>query len=134
MFVVYLVFHALKKLLMPRLTGSNFFGGGEYYLGMASGMIRYACMLFVALALLNAPFYTAADIAKDKAYNARWYGGGMEGYSGDFFPTLQTVQEAVFQKSFTGKYIKEYAGIMMVNTDSARRGGNSKRRCRKNSR
>ncbi len=27
---------------MPRLTGSNFFGSGEYYLGMVSGLIRYA--------------------------------------------------------------------------------------------
>jgi uncharacterized membrane protein required for colicin V production len=116
MFLVYLLFYTLKKHLMPRLTGSNFFGGGEYYLGMASGFIRYACILFVALALLNAPYYTAADIAGSKAFDARWFGGGLAGYSGDFFPTLQSVQEAVFQKSFTGKYIKEYAGVMLVNT------------------
>jgi hypothetical protein len=118
MFLVYLLFILMKKILMPRLTGSNFFGSNEYYLGMASGLIRYACILFVALALLNAPYYTAADIASTKAYNARWYGGGLQGYSGDFFPTLQTVQEGVFQKSFTGKYIKEYADVMLVNTAS----------------
>ena len=80
---------------------------------MISGMIRYACMMIFALALLNAPYYTAADIARSKAYNARWYGGGMQGFSGDFFPTLQSVQESVFKTSFTGKYIKEYLDVML---------------------
>jgi len=118
MFLVHLLFILMKKIFMPRLTGSNFFGSGEYYLGMASGLIRYTCILFVALALLNAPYYTAGDIASSKAYDARWYGGGQQGFSGDFFPTLQSVQEDVFQKSFTGKYIKEYAGVMLVNSAS----------------
>lgn len=116
MFVVFLVFHTIKKIVQPRLTGSNFFGGGEYYLGMASGLIRYTSMMFVALALLNAPYYSAADIAKTNAFNARWFGGGQQGFSGDFFPTLQSVQAAVFDKSFTGKNIKQYAGVMLVNT------------------
>jgi uncharacterized membrane protein required for colicin V production len=119
MFLVYLLFILMKKIFMPRLTGSNFFGSGEYYMGMVSGFIRYACVLFVALALLNAPYYTAADIASSKAYNARWYGGGQEGFSGDFFPTLQSVQAAVFKGSLTGKFIKDYAGVMLVNTDSS---------------
>jgi len=99
MFLVYLLFVFLEQIFKPRLTGSNFFGSSEYYLGMGSGVIRYSCILFVALALLNAPYYTAADIIKNRAFAARWYGGGMEGFSGDFFPTLQSVQESVFQKS-----------------------------------
>jgi uncharacterized membrane protein required for colicin V production len=116
MFAVYLVFLFVKKIFMPRLTGSNFFGSSEYYLGMAAGVIRYACLLFVALALLNAPYYTAADIIKSKAYAQRWFGGGLEGYGGDYFPTVQSVQESVFKKSFTGKLIKDYAGVMLVNS------------------
>ena len=105
MFLVYLLFVFLEQIFKPRLTGSNFFGSSEYYLGMGSGVIRYSCILFVALALLNAPYNTAADIIKNRAFAARWYGGGMEGFSGDFFPTLQSVQESVFQKSFAGKII-----------------------------
>jgi uncharacterized membrane protein required for colicin V production len=116
MFVVYLVFLFLKKIFMPRLAGSSFFGSSEYYLGMASGVIRYACILFVALALLNAPYYSAADIIQSKAYNARWFGGGLEGYSGDYFPTVQSVQESVFKKSFAGKFIKDYADVMLINS------------------
>jgi hypothetical protein len=117
MFVVYLIFQLLKKLFMERLTGSNFFGSGEYYLGMISGMIRYACMLFVALALLNAPYYTAGDVIKSKAYAARWFGGGL--YSGNFFPTLQSVQEDVFKNSLLGPFIKNYLGVLLINSVSA---------------
>src|ERR1039457_6826904 len=63
-FVVVLVFMVLKRLLGNRKAENNLFGSGEYYLGMLSGMIRFACMLLAVLALLNAPFYTAADIIK----------------------------------------------------------------------
>jgi hypothetical protein len=117
MFVVYLCFLLVKKLFMERLTGSNFFGTGEYYLGMISGMIRYACLMLVALALLNAPYYTAGDVIKSKAYAARWFGGGL--YSGNFFPTLQSVQEEVFKNSLIGPLIKNYLGVLLINSVSA---------------
>jgi hypothetical protein len=117
MFAVYLCFLLVKKLFMERLTGSNFFGTGEYYLGMISGMIRYACLMLVALALLNAPYYTAGDVIKSKAYAARWFGGGL--YSGNFFPTLQSVQEEVFKNSLIGPLIKNYLGVLLINSVSA---------------
>ena len=115
-FLVYLVFVLVKKALMPRLTGSNFFGGAEYYLGMISGLIRYTCILLFFLALLNAPYYSAAEIAKSKAYAARWYGGGLKGYSGNYFPTLQSVQEGVFKDSLTGPFIKNDIGVLLINS------------------
>ncbi len=113
-FLVYLVFVVLKKVLMPKLTGSNFFGSMEYYLGTASGVIRFFCILFFAMALLNAPYYSPAEIAAHKEYSAKWYGGGLKGYSGDYFPTMQSVQESVFEKSFLGRNIKEYIGIFLI--------------------
>ena len=113
-FVIFLVFSVLRWLLVYRLAGNNLFGSGEYYLGMLSGMIRFACMLLAGLALLNAPFYTAADITKHDAYVKRWFGGGL--YRGDYFPSLQTVQEQVFTKSFTGPYIKDYLGPLLIET------------------
>jgi hypothetical protein len=116
MFVLYVVYVMVKGVLLPRLTGSNFFGRAEYYLGMLSGLVRYLCILLVALALLNARFYTAEDIAKDKAYNARWYGGGLQGYSGDYFPTLQSVQESVFTKSLIGPFIKKHLSMLLINS------------------
>jgi uncharacterized membrane protein required for colicin V production len=119
MFLVYLLFLLVKKIFMARLTGSNFFGSSEYYLGMISGLIRYACILLFGLALLNAPYYSAADIASSKAYAARWYGGGEKGFSGDYFPTLQSVQEDVFKNSLTGAFIKDDLGTLLISTDSA---------------
>lgn len=110
----WLVFYILKGIFVPRLTGSNFFGGGEYYLGMMSGMIRFACMLVAALALLNAPFYTTADIQAHNAYVQRWFGGGM--YSGNYFPSVYTVQDYVFKKSFIGSGIKNYLGTLLIDT------------------
>jgi hypothetical protein len=123
MFVVYLIFHLLKNLFLERLTGSNFFGRGEYYLGMISGMIRYGCMSYVALALLNAPYYTPEAIAASKAYNNRWYGGGLKEFSGDFIPSMDEVQAGVFKNSLIGPFIKNYLGVFLINTAS---GGDDK--------
>jgi len=105
----------LKKVFREKLSGSNAFGSGEYYLGTISGMIRYACIILFALALLNAPYYSAADIAAKKAYNARWYGGGLNGYSGDFIPSLDEVQASVFQNSLLGPAIKNYFSAVLIN-------------------
>jgi len=114
---VFLVFLALKQFFVYKLSGNNFFGSSEYYLGMFAGMIRYMCMLLAVLALLNAPFYSAAEIEAHDAYVKRWYGGGM--YSGNFFPSLQNIQEQVFKKSFIGPYIKDYLGTLLVESTAA---------------
>jgi uncharacterized membrane protein required for colicin V production len=113
-FVIFLIFSLIRKGLAPRLTGSNIFGSGEYYLGMPSGLIRYFCILMFFLALINARTYTAQEIADKKAYNQRWYGGGI--YSGDYVPDLHSVQEAVFKNSLSGPYIKNYLGIVLIQT------------------
>jgi uncharacterized membrane protein required for colicin V production len=119
--VVFFIYSLLKKPLLPRLTGSNFFGGGEYYLGMISGLIRYACILIFFLALINAKHYTSGEIAAKKAYNARWYGGGL--YDGNYIPDLNSLQDAVYTKSFTGPYIKQYLDIMLIETGPDTGGG-----------
>jgi uncharacterized membrane protein required for colicin V production len=111
-FVVYLIFSFLKRVLEPRLAGSNFFGSNEYYLAMLSGLIRFACILLVGLAFLNAPYYSQADIIQKQNYNKRWYGGGL--YGGDYVPDLQNVQENVFRSSFTGPHIKDWLGMLLI--------------------
>jgi uncharacterized membrane protein required for colicin V production len=116
--VVYLVFALIKKPFAKKLEGSNMFGGSEYYLGMLAGIIRFFCILLAGLALLNAPVYTAAEIAAHAAYVQKNYGGGLQGFSGGFFPTIQEVQEAVFEKSFTGPYIKEYLNPVLIDSGS----------------
>jgi uncharacterized membrane protein required for colicin V production len=105
--VVFLFFSMIKRPLAARLFGSNLFGNAEYYLGIPSGMVRYACVLLFALAFLNAHHYTTAQIDANNQYQARWYGA-------HFFPDLYTVQDQVFKQSFTGPCIKKYLGVLLI--------------------
>jgi len=115
--VVILIFMGIKKLLSSRMGENNFFGSGEYYLGMMSGMVRFSCMLIAVLAVLNAPYYTQADIKEHEAYVKRWYGGGL--YSGNYFPDVNTIQDQVFKRSFTGPYLKDFLKPILVVTAPA---------------
>jgi hypothetical protein len=114
--VVFIVFSFIKRWLKPRLEGSNLFGSSEYYFGMISGIIRYLCILIFGLAILNAPYYSLADIIAAKAYNNRWFGGGLSGYNGDFFPTVSEVQISVFKDSLAGPVIHSNLSALLVNS------------------
>src|SRR5438045_1077776 len=56
--VVLLLFVAVKRGLGGKLMGSDLFGGAEYYLGMGSGLVRFACIMLTVLAVLNARHFT----------------------------------------------------------------------------
>lgn len=114
--LVFVMFIFVRHWLKPKLEGSNVFGSGEYYLGMVSGVLRYVCIVVFALALLNAPFYSAADRAAQKAFNNRWFGGGLAGFSGDYFPTVSDIQVSVFHDSLIGPFIKADLPILLVQT------------------
>jgi uncharacterized membrane protein required for colicin V production len=105
--VTKIAFSMLKKAMGGKLIGSDVFGGGEYYLGMLAGGIRFACMLIAALAILNAPFYSPQDIAASRAYQ-------NEAFGSNFFPELSTVQSDVFKDSLVGSLIKKRAGILLI--------------------
>ncbi|HEY5344952.1 MAG TPA: CvpA family protein [Verrucomicrobiae bacterium] len=115
---VFIIHSFIRRRLKPKLEGSNAFGSSEYYFGMVSGAVRYFCIVIFALAMLNAPVYTQADIQAAKAYNNRWFGGGMAGYGGDFFPTLSEAQISIFKDSQTGPFIKDDLSLLLVNTGS----------------
>ncbi len=122
--VVVLVFRFIKRLVKAKLEGSNFFGGGEYYFGMIAGLIHYAAIILVLLALLKAPFYSAAEVAAHKKYMMDNFGlqGGQQGnfkskdISGDYLPTLQTIQSGVFQESLIGPFIKDNLSVLLIDT------------------
>src|SRR5688572_1053748 len=52
-----LAFTLIKRQLGEKLVGSDVFGRAEYYLGMLAGGLRYTCVIFVVLAMLNARQY-----------------------------------------------------------------------------
>ena len=105
--LVKISFSLLKKGLGGKLVGSDLFGGGEFYLGMMMGAVRFACILLAAMALLNARAYTQQEVDAKAKYQNDWYGT-------NFFPELPGVQRAVFKESFTGKNVKKYAGFLLI--------------------
>ncbi len=117
--VVFLVFAQLKNTFRERVEGSNAFGNSEYYLGMFAGSFRYTCMMIFFLALLNAPVYTLADIQHRIAFNNKWFGGEVSGYSGDFIPSLDEIQAAVFKDSLAGPAIKKNLSLLLINSDGS---------------
>ena len=113
--IVYLAFAIFMKLIFSqihhivgeKLVGSNFFGDSEYYLGMFAGMIRFACVILMLMALLNARLITD----KERAETARMQTKNFEGIS---FPTFGSIQQAVLFESFTGQQVKEYLSFMLI--------------------
>lgn len=122
--VIFITFSFLKRKYNPKLEGSNFFGSQEYYWGVAAGLVRYVCLILVALALLNGPHYSPNEIAADKLYKLNNYaaGGhvkGMENDTGDFIPSLYEVQDTVFKNSFIGAFIKQDLSVLLINSTAA---------------
>jgi uncharacterized membrane protein required for colicin V production len=105
--VIAALFAVLKSVLGGKLVGSDVFGRSEFYLGMFAGMIRFTCMLIVALALLGARAYNPAEIRDDVKYQNDVYGS-------NFFPKLYTVQAQVFDSSLSGPWIKTNLTFLLI--------------------
>lgn len=105
--MVVLFFIGIKRALGGKLLGSDVFGSSEYYLGMGSGLVRYICIIIAFLALLNARLYSTAEIKAREKYVNDMYGK-------DYFPGLQILQSAVFEKSLTGPWIKDNLSFFLI--------------------
>jgi uncharacterized membrane protein required for colicin V production len=101
------VFGFLKHRVGGKLVGSDIFGRAEYYLGMGSGAVRFSCMLIAALALLNARYFNPSEVKAMKDFQNDVYGS-------NFFPTLHTAQEVVFEKSVAGSWIKDHLSFLLI--------------------
>jgi hypothetical protein len=124
LFVIFVIFTALKRKYNPKLEGSNFFGGNEYYWGVAAGVVRYVCLILVAMAVLNAPYYSPNEIAAIKLYKLDNFGGGggvkgMEDDTGDYIPSVYEVQDTVFKQSLIGSLIKQNLSVLLINSTAA---------------
>jgi len=105
--IIVATFIGIKRALGGKLLGSDVFGSTEYYFGMGSGLVRFACIVLAFLALLNARLYSSAEIkAREKYVN--------DVYGKDYFPGLQALQSTVFEKSLTGPWIKENLSFLLI--------------------
>jgi len=105
--LVLILFASVKRLLGGKLLGSDIFGKAEYYLGMGSGLIRFTCALFAGLALLNARYFSPAEVKAMENFQNEVYGS-------NFFPSLHTVQSTVFEHSLLGPWIKENLDFLLI--------------------
>jgi len=101
------LFAFLKKSAGGKLIGSDAFGNGEFYLGMIAGMMKFTCIMFVLLAVLNSRYFSPAEVKAELKYQNEVYGS-------DFFPSLHAVQSQVFEKSFAGPWIKKQLSFMLI--------------------
>ena len=102
-----LLFSMIQRRLAPKLVGTDAFGRSEYYLGMASGMVQFGCMLLMALALLNARSFTPAELKALDQYQEAAYGSSV-------FPNLHSFQAAVFERSLFGPWIQQDLGFLLI--------------------
>ncbi len=107
LFAGILALNLVKERVGSKLAGSDFFGRSEYILGMMAGLVRYACILLAGLALLNARYFSPAEVKAMENFQNDVYGS-------NFFPTWQTAQALVFQDSFSGHWIRENMGFALI--------------------
>jgi uncharacterized membrane protein required for colicin V production len=102
-----LAFTILKKLLGEKMVGGDTFGRGEYYLGMAAGAVRFACIYFFLLNFLHAPYYTP-DMLAAEAKNQEKNFGDIR------FPTVGNMQKSFFKDSGCGWVAEQYMAKVLV--------------------
>lgn len=105
--VVAVIFAIISRQLGGKIVGSDVFGKSEYYLGIASGMIRFACILVFGLSLLNARYYTQDEIDARNRFV-------QQNYDNDFFPALFQVQDLVFRESLAGPVIQKQLSFILI--------------------
>jgi len=99
--VLALFFSLLKHWLGDKLTGSDVFGRYEYYAGMLAGLVRFACMLLVLLALMHSRVVTRAEL---DAINAH-----MQKNLEDIHPPIYfygCMEQAIFSQSVSGGFVQ----------------------------
>jgi uncharacterized membrane protein required for colicin V production len=111
--VIYLWF---KQMLAAKLVEKDAFGRAEYYLGMVAGVVRFACMMLVAMALMNSRVATAAELAETKKFQERWF-------SDIKFPTYGEFQHDVIDGSFTGNLVEATCKSILIASVNSPSGG-----------
>ncbi len=97
----------VKKAMGDKLIGSDVFGRGEYYLGMMAGGLRWLCVWVFVLSILNARYYSAAEVRAREKYQ-------QENFGDISFPTLSKVQAVVYNTSWTGKLAHRYLTNILI--------------------
>lgn len=105
--LIKLIFTAIKRAVGEKLTHADTFGRMEYYFGMLAGMLRWFCMLFVAVSLLHARYISPQEREHTRKVQADNFGSIS-------FPTIGSMQADVFYASYSGQQIKKYLRDQLI--------------------
>ena len=109
--IVALCFSLLNHWLGEKLVGSDLFGRYEYYLGMLAGMVRFACMLLVLLAVMHSRIVTQAELDDINVQ--------MKKNLDDIHPpryVYGSIEQAIFSRSYTGRIVQENLPDLLIPT------------------
>jgi uncharacterized membrane protein required for colicin V production len=105
--LIFGLFAMIRKSIGAKIVGSDAFGGSEYYLGMLAGVFRYSCIILVAMAFLNARYYSPEEIAAANKYQ-------QDNFGSDFFPSMPDIQRQVFHQSLVGRLAYEHLNVALI--------------------
>jgi len=105
--IIKIFFVTVRRGVGGKLVGSDVFKGAEYYLGMFAGLVRFACVLIMILAVLHSRYFTPAEIAADDKMQKEVYGS-------DFFPGLHALQLEVFENSLSGNFVQKQLAFLLI--------------------
>jgi hypothetical protein len=74
---------------------------------MMAGVVRFACIMLAAMALMNSKVKTAAELAQTEHFQA-------DNFSGVRFPTYGQLQQDVLFKSFTGSFVETKMKAILI--------------------
>jgi hypothetical protein len=104
---IHLIYMWFKQMLATKLVEKDPFGRSEFYLGMMAGVVRFGCILLVALSLMNSYVETAAELAQTEKFQ-------KDNFSDIRFPTYGEFQQDVLFKSFTGNLVESISNPFLL--------------------
>jgi len=110
-FSMALAFALLKHWLGDKLTGSDVFGRCEYYLGMFSGIVRFAAMLLVLLAIMHSRVVTRHELDDINAQ--------MKKNLEDIHPPRYiygSIEQGIFFQSLSGSFVQNDLSDLLIPT------------------
>ncbi len=101
------VFWTIRKTLARGLPGADHFGAAEFPLGAAAAALRFVCILFAGLSLMNASYIPEEELAEP-----------IYSYMRDESEGLQPVDlhRSVFVRSWSGRWLKYSFGPWIINS------------------
>jgi uncharacterized membrane protein required for colicin V production len=106
--VMMFLFKSIKRAVGQKLVEGDTFGRFEFYLGMLAGAVRFFCVTFVVLAMINSKYSTPAERAASAKMQQENFGDIR------LIPSIPTLQQKIFVESASGKFIHKQLGFLLV--------------------